>query len=77
MKFAHKVEDYIHFLIAFPAYLFRRMNNNFFDKFIDDCGCQFRNPHILADNGGKAVKIVPVLFEGLSYWYANTPRLKN
>ena len=61
MEFPHKVEYNIHFLIAFPVYLFRRINNDFLDKLIDDCGREFRNPHILADNGGEAVKIVPLL----------------
>ena len=38
MNFSHEVKDNIHFLKTLAVYLLRRMDNNFFDKFINDSG---------------------------------------
>ena len=67
IEFTHKVENNIYFLYPFHVYLFRRMDYDFLDKFIDDCGGEFLYPHILADNRGEAVKIALVLFVGIDF----------
>lgn len=38
MDFPHKVKDNIYFLKMLTVYLLRRMDNDFFDKFINDSG---------------------------------------
>ena len=38
IDFPYKVENNIYFLNPFPVHLFRRMDYDFLDKFIDDCG---------------------------------------
>ena len=67
LEFTHKIENNIYFLYPFPVHLFRRMDYDFFNKFIDDCGGKFFYPHILADNRGEAVKIALVLFVGIDF----------
>ena len=67
IDFPYKVENNIYFLYPFPAHLFRRMDYDFLDKFIDDCGGEFLYPHILADNRGEAVKIALALFVGIDF----------
>ena len=62
IDFPNKVENNIHFLYLFPVHFFRRMDYDFPDKFIDDCGGEFLYPHILTDNCEKAVKVAFVLF---------------
>ena len=41
IDFPYKVENNVYFLYPFPVYLFRRMDYDFLDKFIDDCGDEF------------------------------------
>ena len=67
IDFPYKVENNIYFLYPFPVHLFRRMDYDFLDKFIDDCRGEFLYPHILADNRGEAVKIAFVLFVGIDF----------
>lgn len=38
IDFPHEVKDNIHFLKTLAVYLLRRMDNDFFDKFINDSG---------------------------------------
>ena len=66
-EFSNKVKYNVHFLKPFPIHLFRRMDNDFLDKLINDCRCQFRYSHVLADNGGEAVKIAFVLLTGIDF----------
>jgi hypothetical protein len=44
IDFPYKIENNIYFLYPFPVHLFRRMDYDFFDKFIDDCGGEFLYP---------------------------------
>ena len=67
IDFPYKVENNIYFLYPFPVHPFRRMDYDFLDKFIDDCGGKFLYPHILADNRGEAVKVAFVLFVGIDF----------
>lgn len=62
IDFPCKVENNIYFLYPFPIRLFRCMDYDFLDKFIDDCGDKFLYPHILTDNRGEAVKVAFALF---------------
>ena len=55
IDFPYKVENNIYFLYPFPVHLFRRMDYDFLDKFIDDCGGEFLYPHILADEVLKQI----------------------
>ena len=67
IDFPYKVENNIYFLYPLPVHLFRRMDYDFFDKFIDDCGGEFLYPHILTDNCRKAVKVALILFVGIDF----------
>lgn len=67
IDFPYKVENNIHFLYPFPVHFYRRMDYDFLDKFIDDCGGEFLYPHILTDNRGEAVKVTFVLFVGIDF----------
>ncbi len=67
IDFPYKIENNIYFLYPFPVHLFRRMDYDFLDKFIDDCGGEFLYPHILADNRGEAVKIALILFVSIDF----------
>ena len=67
IDFTHKIENNIYFLYPLPVHLFRRMDYDFFDKFIDDCGGEFLYPHILTDNCRKAVKVALILFVGIDF----------
>ena len=65
IDFPYKVENNIYFLYPFPIHLFRRMDYDFLDKFIDDCGGECLYPPILTDNRGEIVKSALVLLIGI------------
>lgn len=68
MDFSHKVKDNIYFLKTLAVSLFRRVDDDFLDKLIDDSGRQFCYAHILADNGGETVKVAFILFVGIDFF---------
>ena len=66
LQFPDKVPNDLDFLPAVSAGLVGGVDDYLFHKLIDDSRRQFVDTYILADNGGKAVKIGSVLLIGIN-----------
>ena len=54
----HKVKDDLVFLDAFAVRLVRCVDDDFFDEFIHDSRCEFRDVHILFIKSGKGIIVI-------------------